>query len=144
MSLSLPHKLAVATAAMLGALEAIGIVLYARSYVDVMASGVVVENWSVFLVQFLINVVALVFSAIGFFGGLYGPSSRRRLCAFVFAIGSVSLLVLRWVAVGLGILQFHGPLSLLPPSLGLIWFGGLANALRPNYSLKRTAADGLR
>jgi len=72
MSLSLPHKLAVATAAMFGALEAIGIVLYARSYVDVMASGVVVENWSVFLVQFLINVVALVFSAIGFFGGLIG------------------------------------------------------------------------
>ena len=147
MSFALAYRLALATAFVFGVLASLGTYNFFQSYLsaaaEIAATGVVVENWSLFITQFLLNIAGLILCVIGFFGGIYGPRSYRHMCVFTFAFGFVCVIALHWVAVLLGVLHFHGALSLVPPLIGLIWFGSLSFALRPNYSLKRTAAGRL-
>ena len=144
MNLQLAFKLAIATAAILLPLEALGVYNYIRAYLDIPSSVVVVENWSVLLVPFSLNVVGVITSGIGFFGGLIGPLQRRLMCMLIFTVSALCMHAVHWLAVSLGVLRFHGALDLLPLFLGFAWFGWLTVALWPNYSLKRTAAGRLR
>ena len=140
MNLQLAFKLAIATAAIFGLLAAGGIYNYSRAYLDIPSSLVVIENWSAFLVPFFLNIAGFIACAIGFFGGLFGPFQRRLMCVFIFAAASLGIHVIHWLAVLFGVFRFHGALDVLPLTLGFVWFGWLAIALWPNYSLKRTAA----
>jgi hypothetical protein len=94
----------------------------------------------VFLIPFFLNVAGFIASAIGLFGGLFGPLHWRYKCAFVFAFGFLCIHTVHWFAVAFGVLRFHGALDLLPLLFGFAWFGWLSVVLWPNYSFKRTAA----
>jgi len=148
MSFPLAYRLALVTAVFYGVVESISVYSFVRSYLDayheIAASGIVVENWSLFVVEFLLNIACFVLSIIGFIGGVFGPRKHRRMCVFIFAFGFICTFVLRWLAVSLGVLHFYGVLSLVPSLLWFTWFGLLSVALWPNYSLKRTAAGRLR
>jgi len=146
MSLTLPLKLAVGSSLLTGGLSAVGVGLFIRAYQQFTAlqEGVVVE-WSGFVVPFVMVTALLVVSAIGFFGVLLGSARHARAFAFSFVVGVVVIAVARWVAIALGILHFPGLAGVAVGLLGLAWFGGLAFALRPNYSfnatVKRRAKD---
>ena len=145
MSLTLPLKLAAGSSLFTSGLSAIGVGLFIRAYqqVTLLPDGMLVE-WSGFVVPFVMVTALLVVSAVGFFGVLLGPARHARTFAFSFAVGVVVITGARWVAIALGVLHFPGLLGLAVTLLGLAWFGGLAFALRPNYSFKRTADVGLR
>ena len=148
MSFSIAYRLALATAVVFGVLASIGTYSFFEAYLsaaaEVAATGVIVENWSLFVTEFLLNIAGLCLSIIGFFGGVYGPRSYRHICIFTFAFGVVCVIVLRWIAVLFGVLNFHGAVSVVPALVGITWFGLLSVALWPNYSLKRTAAGRLQ
>jgi len=145
MTLTLSQKLALGTAVVFGLLATIGVALFVGAYFALAPTltGVSVD-WSGFVVPFFSNTALAILSAIGFFGILFGRAERRNIYALVFVVGAIALHLLSWVAVAAGVRRFPDVSGLIVAVLGLVWFFGLAVALRPNYSLKRTAADGLR
>jgi hypothetical protein len=137
MSLTLPLKVAVGSSLFTGGLSAVASVYLFRAYQQFapVQEGMRVE-WSGFVVPFVMVTAHLAVSAVGFFGVLLGPARHARAFGFSFAVGVVAIAVAHWVAIALGVLHFPGLLGLAVGLLGLAWFGGLAFALRPNYSVR--------